>query len=117
MKYNTQIIFPLAILLTLISCASPVKNGELMKGKELFVQVKGSDQKIEIYPFELDKKTGALVPIPADQVEVVATYSYLSREQNAGKNGRPTRKGEASIPLFIADNSLIGHVKAAGTNG
>lgn len=129
MKTYTHIVLPMALLFTLISCASPgaqkvtssslkpVHGGELMKGEDIFVEVKGTENKIEIYPYQLNQQSGSLELIPADQVEVSATYSYLSREKNAGRNGRPTRKGEASIPLFIGENALVGRVQAAGTNG
>lgn len=87
-------------------------GGEILQGDGYFLEVLGSENKVEIYPFKRDDKTGELTAIPLKKMDLEASYSYTYKEDNAGEDGRPTQKGQATIPLYIVGDAMVGEVRA-----
>lgn len=87
-------------------------GGEILKGDGYFLEVIGKDDRIEIYPYNRDSKTGDMIPIPLKKIDLDASYSYVYKEEKAGKDGRPTQKANASIHLYKDGDAMVGEVKA-----
>ncbi len=94
------------------SMLQPTHGGKLIKGEEFFVEVVGTEDKVELYPMDYNKKTGKLESLPADKVDIHATYSFLHHEPEEGVDGRPTMKSESTIPLEKVGDGFEGPVKA-----
>jgi hypothetical protein len=121
-------IIPLIFITALsISCSSvPDKKvvdsgniraphgGEILQGDGYFLEVLGSENKVEIYPYKRDDKTGELTAIPLKKIDFEASYSYTYKEDNAGEGRRPTQKGQATIPLYKVGDAMVGEVLADG---
>lgn len=118
-------IFVLLLIFNIFSCAKdqqkvvsstsmvqPTHGGKLFKGDEFYVEVVGTEDKVEFYPMSLNKKTGELEKLPVDEVDIHATYSFVHREPDEGVDGRPTMKSESSIPLEQIGDGFEGSIKA-----
>lgn len=115
----------LLLLFNVLSCAKdqqkvvsdtsmlqPTHGGKLIKGDDFYVEVVGTEEKVELYPMSLNKKTGKLESLPVEKVNIHATYSFLHHEPDEGVDGRPTMKSESSIPLEKVGDGFEGPVKA-----
>lgn len=123
---NMKNLLPITVLLCLsVACSHDMDKqrlvksgvpaqhgGQILKGDGYYLEVVGSADKVEIYPLKKDKATGTFIPIPLKQIDLDASYSYLSNEKNAGENNRPTQKAEATIPLHPEGSALVGNVRA-----
>jgi hypothetical protein len=102
---------PNSKLLTSGMIAAP-HGGEILKGDGYFLEVVGSEQRVEIYPFKRDSKTGEMTAIPLNQIDLEASYSYTYKEKNAAEGRRPTQKADATIFLKKEGDALVGKVIA-----
>lgn len=122
-------IFSLMLLTLFTSCGStynaivnkpdvrPVHGGELLKGKDFYLEVVGTEDKVEFYPMKYDEEEKKLVSIPIKDLDVEATYAYLHHEKKEGRNDRPTPKGATTIQLDPLKDGFEGKVKARDTDG
>lgn len=130
---SRHLVFGLVFLSSVFSCSQmdpnnphhdvvkdehlkPSHGGKLVEGDDYIIEVVSTEEQVTIYPMKYNQKKNKLENLPLDEVDMLATYSYLERVKGEGTKGRPTTKSEASIPLEATETAFVGKVDAQKTD-